>query len=288
MIAGSEPYTERVFRSAPSLRVVARFGVGHDRIDEAAATRHGVAVAMAFGTNHEPVADGTLALLLACARDLPRKHILVASGGWGSGFDYGIWRKTMGIIGLGRIRQAVARRARLGFEIRVLAADPAPPPGYPEANGSALPDLDTLLRESDFVSLHVPHDASMDRLIDAGRLALMKRSAFLINTARGGLIDEEALVAALREGQIAGAGLDVFRDEPPRGSPLLGLNNVVFTPRFAGMDETAERAMGARVPGRAFCSVRACSGDSFERRQAFLGTGECGSVFCAIGVMDLK
>jgi D-3-phosphoglycerate dehydrogenase / 2-oxoglutarate reductase len=245
-IAGGEPYTERVFESAKALRIVARFGVGWDQVDVPAATRHGVTVAMAFGANHESVADGAFTLLAACACNLPAKHMLVAGGGWGCGFHKGIWRQTLGIIGLGRIGRALARRCKHGFDMRVLAYDPMPDRAYAAAEGIELVPLDELLARADFVSLHIPFTRENEGFINAGRLARMKSTAFLINTARGALIDESALYDALAGRRIAGAGLDVYRREPPVGSPLLGLDNVVLLPHSSGMDETAEVAMANR------------------------------------------
>jgi D-3-phosphoglycerate dehydrogenase len=242
-IAGSESYSERVLANAPALRVIARFGVGYDQIDVDAATRHNVIVAMAFGANHESVADGAFTLMCACACNLPAKHALVAGGGWGTGFHTGIWRKTVGIIGLGRIGRALARRCRFGFEMRVLGYDAAPDRAYAEANGIDLLPLDELLGAADFVSLHIPQSPQTDGYFDAAKLRLMRREAFLINTARGSLVDEPALYDALRERRIAGAGLDVFRNEPPIGSPLLRLPNVVLMPHSTGMDDTGEVRM---------------------------------------------
>jgi len=240
-IAGVEPYTDRVLREATSLQIVARFGVGYDQVDVPAATRHGVYVAMAFGGNHEAVADLALALMGAVSRDIVAYHGRVVRGGWGWEFRPGLWRATVGIVGLGRIGRAVARRCR-GFEMRILAHDIAPDAEYARAHGIELVPLETLLRESDFVTLHAPHTSETDRLINAARLRLMKPSAYLINTARGGLVDEAALADALRERRILGAGLDVFRQEPPVGSPLLALENVVLTPHAAGSDLAAEAA----------------------------------------------
>jgi D-3-phosphoglycerate dehydrogenase / 2-oxoglutarate reductase len=244
-IAGGELYTERVFASAPALRVVARFGVGYDRVDVAAATRHGVAVAMAFGTNHESVADYAFALAIGLALEILPHHHRVAGGGWGCGFHPGLWGRCMGIIGLGRIGKAMARRCR-AFEMRLLAADPLADEAYAAANGIELVPLDELLRRADFVSLHTPLAPETRNLIGRRELALMKPTAFLINTARGGLIDEAALHEALTSGRLAGAGLDVFEAEPPQGSPLLDLDNVLLAPHAAGMDEAAERLMGER------------------------------------------
>ncbi len=244
-IAGGEPYTERVFAAAPELRVVARFGVGYDRVDVAAATRHGVAVAMAFGTNHESVADYAFALAIGLALELLPHHTRVAGRGWGCSFHPGLWGRCLGIVGLGRIGKALARRAA-AFEMHVLATDPLPDPAFAAANGIELVALDELLRRAHVVSLHTPLGPETRHLIGRRELAFMKSSAFLINTARGGLIDEKALYDALTCGRLAGAGLDVFEAEPPEGSPLLGLPNVLLAPHAAGMDEAAERLMGER------------------------------------------
>jgi D-3-phosphoglycerate dehydrogenase / 2-oxoglutarate reductase len=242
-IAGIEPYTERVLRESPDLEVIARFGVGYDQIDVPAATRHGVYVAMAFGANHETVADLALTLMGTVARNIVAYHQRVAAGGWGWEFRPGLWRATVGIVGLGRIGRAVARRCR-GYEMRILAYDVAPDEAYARSHGIELTSLERLLAESDFVTLHAPHTPETDRLMNAERLGLMKPTAFLINTARGGLVDEHALHEALLTRRLAGAGLDVFRREPPTDSPLLTLDNVVLTPHAAGSDLAAEAAAG--------------------------------------------
>lgn len=244
-VAASEPYTARVFQHARDLRVVARFGVGYDRIDVEAATRHGVAIAMAFGTNHEAVADYTLALMLALAVDLVRHHEQVKRGEWIADFHPGLWRKTLGILGLGRIGKAVARRCR-GFELRLLAYDSVPDTAFVREHGIHLVPLETLLREADFVTLHLPLNAETIGFLNRERLALMKPTAFLINTARGAIVDEAALAEALNSGRLAGAGLDAFATEPPFASPLLASDRVVVSPHAAGSDETAEVAMATR------------------------------------------
>ena len=244
-LAGGEPYTARVFASAPELRTVARFGVGYDKVDVEAATRHGVAVAMAFGTNHESVADYAFGLMIGLGLELLPHHALVAGGGWGCIFHPGLWGRTVGLVGLGRIGKATARRCR-AFHMRVVAHDPAPDHVFAAENGIELVPLAALLREADFVSIHTPLSPATRNLIGAAELALMKPTAFIVNTARGGLIDEVALYEALAARRIAGAGLDVFAQEPPTGSPLLGLDNVLFAPHAAGMDEAAERLMAER------------------------------------------
>jgi D-3-phosphoglycerate dehydrogenase len=244
-IASSEPYTERVFTAAPELRVVARLGVGWDRIDLAAATRHRVAVAMAFGTNHDAVADHAFALMAAAALRIVDYDRRVRRGGWGSQFHGRLYGSTVGIVGFGRIGRALARRCK-GFGMEVLAHDPAMDADTVAHLGCRLVPLDDLLRRSDFVSLHAPLVAQTRHLINAERLALMRPSAVLVNTSRGGLIDEPALIEALRSGQIAAAGLDVFAQEPLVDSPLVELDNVVLTPHVAGSSRSAVEAMAAR------------------------------------------
>jgi phosphoglycerate dehydrogenase-like enzyme len=245
-LAGGERYTEEVFAAAPELKTVARMGVGYDAVDVAAATRHGVAVAMGFGTNHEAVADMAFALMAALSNQLLAYHQDVMEQRWGRHFHPGLWRSTVGIVGLGRIGRALARRCR-GFEMRMLAYDPIADQAWAEANGIELTALERVFREADFVSVHAPQSTETDRLVDAARLKLMKPTAFLINTARGGLVDERALYEALAAGRIAGAGLDVFEVEPlPADSPLRSLSNVILTPHCAGGSISAVGLMTER------------------------------------------
>jgi D-3-phosphoglycerate dehydrogenase len=249
-VASVEPYTERVFQAARDLRVVARYGVGYEMIDVAAATRHGVVVAMAFGTNHETVADCTLALMAALVRNVVANHLRMKSGGWRSDTCLGLWRSTVGIIGLGRIGKAVARRCR-GFEMEILAYDPVQDTAFAREHGVTFVPLETLLRRADIVTLHGPHTPLTENMINRDTLALMKPTAFLVNTARGGLVDEAALYEALTSGRIAGAALDVFKVEPPVNSPLLTLDNVILSPHVAGGDLPTE----ARVANRCIDSI---------------------------------
>lgn len=244
-IAGGEPYTDRVFDNAADLKVVARFGVGWDKVDVDAATRHGVAVAMAFGAIEESVADGAFALALGLGVNLVAHHKQVIEGGWACGFHRGLWGRVMGIVGLGRIGRALARRCQ-SFSMRVIACDAAPNQQYALEHRIELMPLEQLLGEADFVSLHVPLLPETRNIIGAKELRLMKPTSFIINTARGGIIDEDALYSALVERRIAGAGLDVYAQEPPLGSPLVSLDNVILTPHVAGMDEAAERLMAER------------------------------------------
>lgn len=243
--ASVEPYTDRVFREATDLQIVARYGVGYDQIDVAAATRHGVMIAMAFGTNHEAVADSTFTLMAASVQRTVTHHLRVKGGGWGMDIHPGLWRMTVGIVGLGRIGKAMARRCR-GFEMRVLAYDIRPDVAFARENNVELVSLETLLRESDVVTLHIPHTPETDNFMNRERFGLMKPTAHLINTSRGGVVDEEALHEALTAGRISGAGLDVFKQEPPKGSPLLTLDTVVVSPHSAGSNLTSEAAVGNR------------------------------------------
>jgi D-3-phosphoglycerate dehydrogenase len=245
-LASSEPYTERVFRSAPDLRVVARWGVGYDAIDVDAATRHGVLVCTAVGANHEAVADYAVALMCALQRGLLANHRLITKGTWKTEFHPGIWRATVGIVGLGRIGQAVARRCA-GFGMTILAHEPFPDLAAVRELGVQLVALEELLRRADLVTLHCPATAENRHLINRERLALMKPTAYLVNTARGTLVDEAALHEALVTGRIAGAGLDVFEKEPLHDSPLFSLDNVILSPHVAGIDETSEVAMADRA-----------------------------------------
>jgi phosphoglycerate dehydrogenase-like enzyme len=192
------------------------------------------------------VADHAFALMAGLANRLLPYHQEVMEGRWGGHFQPGLWRTTVGIIGLGRIGRALARRCR-GFDMRVLAYDVAPDAAYAKEHGIELVDVVTLFREADFVSVNAPLTPATRKIVNREHLGLMKPSAFVINTARGGLIDETALYEALAAGRIAGAGLDVFEVEPlPPESPLRRLPNVLLTPHCAGGSVEAVVAMANR------------------------------------------
>lgn len=237
-MAGAERYIEPVFAAAKDLKVIARLGVGWDAVDVDAATRHGVVLAMAFGSNHESVADLAFSLMGALATRLFVYHPQIVGGGWQAQTHDSLWKSTLGIIGLGRIGKAVVRRAK-AFEMRILVDDIKPDRAFIAANGLELSDKDTIFREADIVTLHCSANAETADLVDARTLGLMKPTAFLINTARGSMVDEAALAEALEAGRIAGAGLDVFKKEPPVGSPLLKARNAIFTPHAAGGNRRA-------------------------------------------------
>jgi len=235
---------ERFFSAAPRLRVLSSYGVGYDAIDVEAATRHGVAVCNTPGVLSGAVADFTLGLILALARRL-LEHAAFGKREWAErapppplGWD--LAGKTLGIVGMGRIGREVARRAR-AFGMRVRYYDVRGPAGEPE---DEFAELDEVLRAADVLSLHVDLNPTTHRLIGARELALMKRTAVLVNTSRGAVVDQAALVEALRSGRLAGAALDVLEQEPPaRGEPLLDLPNVIVTPHAASATVETRRAM---------------------------------------------
>lgn len=236
-VAGSEPYTPRVLAAHPQLKVIARVGVGYDAVDVRAATAHGIAVTIAPNTNQNAVAELCFTLMLCLAKDLVNQHLAVKSGGWPRRALLPLRGKTIGIAGLGRIGQAVALRAR-AFGMTVIAHDLFPDAVRPFATAQGIPLLpfEELLRQSDYLSLHMPATDVTKHLINKKTLAQMKPTAFLLNTARGALVCEADLYDALKNGGLAGAGLDVFEDEPPGHSPLFELSNVVLTPHAAGTD----------------------------------------------------
>jgi D-3-phosphoglycerate dehydrogenase len=234
------PLVEHMERHT-SLRVLSIAASGYDWLDIAAATRCGIVVTYApVPEGSEVVADMAWGLMLAAARQIPHHHRQICRGCYDRGMGVSISRKTLGIIGLGNIGRQVARRAA-GFDMRVLAVEPNPNREFVAEQGIELVGLDELLRQSDFVSLHVRLDSATNGMIGARELGLMKPTAFLINTARFELIDHEALTAAILNHRIAGAGLD---DPPSRpDSPLLDLPNVVFTPHLGNRGIEGMRAV---------------------------------------------
>lgn len=237
-ILGSVPVTRKLLQSFPRLSVIARRGVGFEQIDLAAAKEFGRVVTIGRGGNEASVADYTLALMLATGRRMFEYDDRIRSGNWGVLRGVELYRKTVGLVGLGRIGRAVARRLR-GFEVKVLAYDESPDALYAKANDIDLVDFPELLKRSDYVSLHVPLTSTSRNMVNADAFELMRPNAFLINAARAELVDEVALLDALRHGQIGGAGLDVYLGEhdPSRrdtAEKLRSLPNVVLTPHAAG------------------------------------------------------
>lgn len=245
-IVSTDPFDRDVFAAAPRLRAIARVGVGTDSIDLEAAARHGVAVCTTPGANTATTADHTLALMLAALRRVPEHDRAVRHGGWrrtGPALAGELEGATVGLVGYGAIGRAVRRRLD-GFGARVLVCDP-----YLSAAAEVEPvGLDTLLGASDVVSLHAPLTAETRGLLDRRRLALLRAHSVLVNTARGGLVDEDALADALERGALRAAALDVLALEPPAdGARLLALPNVVVTPHVAGLSERSVREMTRRA-----------------------------------------
>src|SRR5262245_60114592 len=257
VFASMDQFTAGVLASkeASTLKIISRWGVGYDAIDVAAATERGVVVAYTPGLLNEAVADYAMALLFALARRVHEGHQSMRNGQWTPTWGHDIAGKTLGVVGCGRIGQAVARRAS-GFNLRLLGFDIAPHPDA-EALGIKFVSLDTLLAESDFVSLHVALTSQTRGLIGEAQLRKMKPCAYLINTARGAVVDEPALGRALRENWIAGAALDAFVTEPlPPEHPLRGVPNVLLTPHQASFGlETGARVSAAAA--RAIVDLKA-------------------------------
>lgn len=237
-----------VLAAGTRLRVVGRAGTGVDNIDVDAATRQGILVVNAPASNSVAVAELTLGMILALARRIPQAHASLQGGKWerNAFMGFEVRGKTLGLVGLGRIGAEVARRAR-AFEMTVVAYDPVVSSDRAAQLGVALMTLDDVLATSDFVSLHVPLIDSTRNLIDATRMAQMKPGSFVINAARGGLVDEVALRAALDSGHLGGAALDVFAVEPPKENALAGHPHVVTTPHLGASTTEAQVLTGLDV-----------------------------------------
>ena len=244
VIAAGERYPSSVIEALPELRVIARFGVGFDKVDVAAATANGVVLTITPNSNYEAVAEHALTLVLAAGRAIVSKDRAMRRGEWPTRPVKPIRGSTLGVVGLGRIGRSLATRA-LAMKMDVLAAEPKPDEAFVRENGIRLVGLDTLLEESDYVSLNCALSDDTQGLIDRRKLALMKADAVLVNTARGGLVVEADLIEALESGQIGGAGLDVFEQEPTASdTPLYSMDNVVVSPHVAGNDDLSMEEMG--------------------------------------------
>lgn len=243
VIAGGEHFSENVLQALPKLRVIARAGVGYDRVDVAAATAQGIPVTITPAANYEAVAEHTLALLFAVAKRIVPFDRSVRTE-WKRRLTMPIRGTTLGLLGLGRIGRAVAVRAR-ALEMTVIAAEPFPDRQFTDRHEIRLVDRDTLLAESDYVSVHCPLSPQTEGMIDRTWFDRMKPGSVFLNTARGRLVVEVDLIDALHSGQIAAAGLDVFEQEPPQpDNPLLSMDNVVLTPHNGGEDTLSSLNMG--------------------------------------------
>ncbi|HWK68313.1 MAG TPA: NAD(P)-dependent oxidoreductase [Rhizobiaceae bacterium] len=258
--AEADAIVVRLFRITPellararNLKAVIKHGIGVDNIDIDACTAHGVLVANTpGGSNAHCVAEGAVTLILAVYRKVLERHGAVVQGRFLEARQFpvteSLWGKTVGILGLGQIGRFTAQICK-GFNCTILGYDPlAPGAAFEQAGVERVAGLGEVLSRSDIVSVHVPLTKETRHLIGAPELARMKTSAVIVNTARGGIIDEDALAQALRDGRIAGAGIDVFEEEPPSlSSPLLSAPNIVLSPHVAGMSQDSLRELGEAV-----------------------------------------
>lgn len=244
IITGMDQLTEKVIASSKKLRVISKHGVGIDNIDVKAATKRNIVVSN-IPTDHEEcnaVADFTFSLMLSIARKICEFDKCTKEGKWIKLIGSEVYRKTLGIIGAGAIGKAVIARAK-GFSMDILVYDIKENKELIEKFNVKYVDLAYLLSNSDFVTIHIPLNDATNGLINRSELKLMKKSSYLINTARGGIVNEKDLYEVLRDGNIAGAALDVFCAEPPRNNPLLELKNLVATPHVASYTRSSIEAM---------------------------------------------
>lgn len=244
VIVGVDPLDREVLERATRLKVIAKYGVGTDNIDVEYATERGIRITTAAGANTEAVADYTFALMLASARKVLPIDRECRDGSWRKMTTLDVNGRTLGLIGLGQIGKAVVRRAA-GFGMRILAFDAMRDEAFSSEYGVAyMPSLEAILPEADFITLHVPLTEGTRHMIGRREFALMKETAVLVNTARGGLIDEAALYESLAGGRIWGAGIDVFEQEPPLNRELLRLDNIVIGSHCAASTVQAVDNMG--------------------------------------------
>ncbi len=257
-IAGGESYSATVLSQLPNLRIIARCGVGYDAVDIPAATARAIPVTITPNSNREAVAELALALLFGVAKSLVANDRQVRAGNWPRRPLTPLRGKTMGIFGLGRIGAALAGRAQ-ALGMHVVATESRPDPQVVEQLKIELVGFDHLLAHSDIISLHCPLNDDTQGLFNADVFARMKPGSILINTARGKIVNEADLIAALQDGHLGGAGLDVYEAEPPaRDNPLFKLDNVVLSPHMGGVDEMSLEAMGLEA---AECIIKLFQGE---------------------------
>jgi D-3-phosphoglycerate dehydrogenase len=246
-LAGVEKITDRVLAKASGLKAISRNGTGVDSIDLAACERRGIAVLRAEGANARGVAELTLALMLSLLRSVPWSDAKIKAGGWDRRQGAELEGRTLGVIGTGRIGRLVTRFA-LAMDMKVVGFDAYPDAGFRPSPAFRYADQGELLASSDIVTLHCPHAPGEKALIDRQALALMRKSAFLINTARAGLVDDAAVLEALQEGRLAGYAVDAYDKEPPDPSPLLAHERVISTAHIGAYTaESVSRATRAAV-----------------------------------------
>ncbi len=246
LVVGLQRITERVLDAAGRLKVIGRCGVGLDNIDLRAAGARGIPVVYTPGANAQTVADLTIGLFLALARKITQADRMTRGYEWKRIMGNDLWGKTLGIFGLGQIGVNVARRAK-GFDMNVVAYDVVQNVPLARELGVEYLDKADIIGRADFLTLHLPLNPETLGFIGEGELKAMKKTAFLVNTSRGGIVDEKALYRALKEGEIAGAALDVFAQEPPGKTPLVELDNFIGSPHIGGITVEAIERIGMTV-----------------------------------------
>ena len=242
VIAGLDAYSRELIDSAERLKVISRYGVGYDKVDVEAANRKGILVTITPGANGDSVADLAVTLMLDAARNVAAMDAAMKGRAQARPQGVEMWQKTLGVIGTGRIGQGVARRCK-GFDMKILCYDIYENEAFKKECNAKYVDLSTLLRESDFITIHSPLTPETKDMIGAREFDMMKNDAVIVNTARGGIINEEALYEALKSGSIRGAGLDATVDEPPYDSPLMTLPNCILTPHAGAATKEASSKM---------------------------------------------
>lgn len=242
LIAGLEDIGEDIINVAFKLKVISRYGVGYDKVDVEAAKKKGIQVTITPGANGDSVADLAVALMLDLARNVTVMDCAIKDKAQKRPQSVEMFEKTLGVIGAGRIGQGVARRCR-GFNMKVLAYDLFQSEDFVKETGAEYVELERLLKEADFITIHSPLTEETRNMISGPQFAMMKKDAIIVNTARGGVIDETALYEALKSGQIRGAGLDATVEEPPYDSPLMNCDNCILTPHAGAATKEASSKM---------------------------------------------
>jgi len=246
IIIGIDDLNAGIIKQAHNLKVISKYGVGVNNINIRAATTRGIVVTNTPTANIDAVADLTFALMLALARRIPEADRKIKAGNWKKFIGTSVWRKKLGVIGLGKIGRQVVKRAR-GFEMEILCYDIIQDEEFARQFGVRYVDLETLLKESDYITIHTPLNDTTKGIIGYKELEMINENAFLINTSRGGIIDEKALYDALKNNKIKGAALDAYEKEPPENSPLVELENIIMTSHNGAYTKEAINNMGIQA-----------------------------------------
>ena len=246
IIIGIDELSAEIIEEANELKVISKYGIGLDNIDINMATNKKIVVTNTPTANVDAVADLTFGLILSLARRVPEADRKTKSAKWGKIIGKSVWEKTIGIIGLGKIGRQVVKRAK-GFEMNILVFDIVKDKKFAQKYGIKYVDLEKLLRKSDYITIHIPLNDATRNMISYEELEKMKKDAFLINTSRGGIVDEKALYDAFRNNKLRGAALDVYNNEPLRESPLKELDNVIMTPHIGAYTEEAIENMSIQA-----------------------------------------